>query len=285
MKSKDRDDCHGAQAVNVRSICVCHVGARLEHLRAYDGTNIMQIVPSPVAEPDATNGTAGNPAQLSAELLGLFPASIVAAELTGPAPRTLLTPPELQSISHCAEKRISDFTRGRACARRVLSELGIQNFSLLAGEKRAPIWPDGITGSITHTAGFAAAVAAPRSQVVSVGVDCELIESVDEELWSRICTPTEQARLAHLPATERGRQAALIFAAKEAFYKCQFSVSRQWVGFEDVDIEPSDRPASAGSFRILPHKDLPVSDGWVASLVCRFQFRDRWVITGVTALN
>jgi hypothetical protein len=34
----------------------------------------------------------------------------------------------------------------------------------------------------------------------------------------------------------------------------------------------------------VPQKGLPVSDGWVASLVCRFQFRGRWVVTGVTAL-
>jgi 4'-phosphopantetheinyl transferase EntD len=245
---------------------------------------IMQTVPSSVPDPGATNGTPANPAQLSAELSGLFPASVVVAELTSPAPRALLTTSELHSISHCAEKRIQDFTRGRACAHRVLSELGIPDFSLLAGAKREPIWPAGITGSITHTAGFAAAVAAPRSEIASVGLDCEIIESVDEELWSRICTPTEQARLARVPAAERGRQAALIFAAKEAFYKCQFPVSRQWVGFEDVDIEPTDWPAVSGSFRILPQAGLPVSDGWVAALVCRFQFRDRWVVTGVTAL-
>jgi 4'-phosphopantetheinyl transferase EntD len=246
-------------------------------------TKIMQTVPSSIPDPGATNGSA-NPAQLSAELAGLFPASVVAAELTSPVPRTLLTASELHSISHCGEKRIQDFARGRACAHRVLSELGIQNFSLLAGEKREPIWPDGITGSITHTAGFAAAVAAPRSEIAAVGVDCEIIESVDEELWSRICTPTEQARLVCVPVPERGRQAALIFAAKEAFYKCQFPVSREWVGFEDVDIEPTYRPATAGTFRILPQKSLPVSEGWVASLVCRFQFRHRWVITGVSAL-
>jgi 4'-phosphopantetheinyl transferase EntD len=244
----------------------------------------MQTVPSSVAGLAAQSGTSSNPAQLSPELSGLFPASVMVAELTSPAPRTLLTPSELKSISHCAEKRIQDFTRGRACAHRVLSELGIQNFSLLAGEKREPIWPAGITGSITHTVGFAAAVAAPRSGIASIGVDCEIIESVDEELWSRICTPTEQARLMRMPVMERGRQAALIFAAKEAFYKCQFPVSRQWVGFEDVDIEPTGWPATAGGFRILPQKNLPVSEGWVASLVCRFQFRDRWVVTGVTAL-
>src|SRR5580700_2118478 len=123
------------------------------HLQqAYDAENIMQTVPSSVPDAGATNGTSSNPAQLSAELSGLFPASVVVAELTSAAPRTLLTSSELQSISHCADKRIQDFTRGRACAHRVLSELGIEDFSLLAGEKREPVWPDGITGSITHTA-------------------------------------------------------------------------------------------------------------------------------------
>jgi 4'-phosphopantetheinyl transferase EntD len=165
-----------------------------------------------------------------------------------------------------------------------LRALGVVQFSLLAGEKREPLWPDGVTGSITHTTGFAAAVVARRSEgIASLGMDGELIESVDEELWSRICTPSEQAVIAGLPMSQRSRQAALIFAAKEAFYKCQFPVSRQWVGFEDVDIQPLDLPISGGAFRIVPQKPLPVSDAWVASLVGRFLFRDRWVVTGVTA--
>jgi 4'-phosphopantetheinyl transferase EntD len=225
-----------------------------------------------------------NPAQLSAELCGLFPAGVVAVELTTEAPPSILTTLELNSISHCAGKRIDDFTRGRACARRALRELGVQDFSLLAGEKREPLWPPAITGSITHTQGFAAAVVAGRAEVAALGIDCEIIEAVDEELWERICTPTEQARLARLPVAERRRQAALIFAAKEAFYKCQFSLSHEWVGFEEVDIEPLDWPASAGSLRVIPQKALPVTDQWVASLVGRYQFRQRWVIAGVTAL-
>jgi 4'-phosphopantetheinyl transferase EntD len=245
---------------------------------------IMHTVPNPVPDAGATNGASDNPAQLSVELSGLFPAGVVAVELTGEAPRTVLTSVELNSITHCADKRIQDFARGRACAHRALGELGIRDFSLLAGQKREPIWPQGITGSITHTAGFAAAVVARRADIASLGVDCEIIESVDEELWERICTPTEQARLERLPVVERRRQAALTFAAKEAFYKCQFALSHEWVGFEDVNIEPLDWPASAGSLRIIPQKPLPVTDGWVASLVGRFQFRERWVVTGVTAL-
>jgi 4'-phosphopantetheinyl transferase EntD len=224
-----------------------------------------------------------NPAQLSAELSGLFPAGVIAAELTGPAPRELLTAAELRLMARCAEKRIQDFAAGRACAHRALRELDIQDFSLLAGAQREPIWPAAIIGSITHTSGYAAAVVARQGDVRSVGLDCEVIDSVDEDLWSRICTPTEIERLAQLPPPGRGRQAALIFAAKEAFYKCQFPLTRAWVGFEDVVIEPLDWPAITGSLRILPQKDLPMEPGAVARLVSRFQFRGSWVITAVTA--
>jgi 4'-phosphopantetheinyl transferase EntD len=226
-----------------------------------------------------------NPAQLSPEVSGLFPSGVIAAELTVPAPRELLTCAELRFIAHCAAKRIQDFTAGRACAHRALRELGILDFSLLAGEHREPLWPAGIIGSITHTYGYGAAVVARQRDLRSLGLDCELIESVDEELWSRICTPAEIQRLAQLPPLERGRQAALIFAAKEAFYKCQFPLTREWVGFEDVVIEPLDWPADTGRLRIVPQKELPLQAATVARLVSRFQFRGPWVITAVAAPN
>ena len=226
-----------------------------------------------------------NPAQLSIELSGLFPPGVIAAEVTVPAPRELLTAAELQLIAHCADKRIRDFAAGRACAHRALRELDIRDFSLLAGTHREPIWPAAIIGSITHTYGYAAAVVARQRDLRSIGLDCEVIDSVGEDLWSRICTPTEIERLAQLPPAERGRQAALIFAAKEAFYKCQFPLTREWVGFEDVVIESLDCPAAAGSLRVLPQKELPLEAGVIARLVGRFQFRGPWVITAVTAPN
>jgi 4'-phosphopantetheinyl transferase EntD len=157
----------------------------------------------------------------------------------------------------------------------------VRDFSLLAGEKREPLWPDGIVGSITHTTGFAAAVVARNDLVEALGIDCEVIESVGADLWERICTPAEQARLAQLPEAQARQEAALIFAAKEAFYKCQFPVSHAWVGFEDVSIEIQP---SAGRFRIVPQVHLPVTDDWLASVEGRYEYREPWVVTGVTAL-
>jgi 4'-phosphopantetheinyl transferase EntD len=225
-----------------------------------------------------------NPAKLSVELSRLFPAGgVVAAEVTEAVDRALLTPVELQSIAHCAPKRIQDFTAGRACARKALAELGINDFSLLAGSQREPLWPPSVIGTITHTHGFGAAVVARRGPLQGLGVDCEVLDSVDEELWCRICTSAELERLARLPSEERSRQAALIFAAKEAFFKCQFPITRAWVGFEDVLIEPLGWPAAAGTLRIVPQNPLALNEATVARLLCRFQFRDRWVLAGVSA--
>jgi 4'-phosphopantetheinyl transferase EntD len=222
-----------------------------------------------------------NPAQLSVELAGLFPPGAVAAELPGNAPVTLLTPSELQSISHCAHKRIQDFTAGRACAHRALRELGITGFSLLSGPDRQPLWPTSISGSITHTNGYRAAVVSYERDLRSVGVDCESIEAVDQDLWSRICAPPELHRLTQLSAAAAQRHAALIFAAKEAFYKCQYPLTKQWVGFEDVVIEPQPGVAESAGFTVVPLKPLALDPALIARLRGRFLFRDRWVIVGI----
>jgi 4'-phosphopantetheinyl transferase EntD len=230
----------------------------------------------------ATTATqTGNPARLSAELTALFPPGAVVAELRGNAPLTLLTPSELQFISHCADKRIQDFAAGRACAHRALQEFGITGFSLLSGLDRAPIWPPSIAGSITHTDGCRAAVVAPERHFRSLGLDCEAIEAVHQELWSRICSPPELNRLQGLSPPERQHQAALIFAAKEAFYKCQYPLTKQWVGFEDVVIEPVAGDPDSGTFTVLPQRSLPLDSNLVAALPGRFLFRELWVLAGI----
>jgi 4'-phosphopantetheinyl transferase EntD len=226
-----------------------------------------------------------SPASISTDLAALFPPAVIATEVTGPVSREQLMPAELQFIAHCAPKRIQDFAAGRACAHRALRELGIVDFSLLAGSQREPLWPASVVGSITHTTGYAAAVVARQTDLKSLGLDCEVIEAVGEDIWAPICTPTELTRLARLPARERQQQAALIFAAKEAFYKCQYPLTHAWVGFEDVDIEPLQWPAATAGFRIIPNKPLPLDEATVAALVCRFRFGETRVLAGVTAAH
>lgn len=213
------------------------------------------------------------PARLSAALAALFPAGgVLGAELhyasaagsdaaestqteTANAARAQLTLPEWQAIRHCRQVRIRDFTAGRMCARRALRELGAHGESLLAAPDRRPLWPAGIVGSITHTQGYSAAVVARVDAIASLGIDTERVGAVHPRLWPFFCTSGEVEWLWRLSADERSQAAALIFAAKEAYFKCQYPLVREPLGFDAVELEALDprgaRGARGGHFHLL----------------------------------
>lgn len=222
-----------------------------------------------------------NPARLSAELAALFPPGVFAAELAGEAAPGLLTEPELKSISHCSEKRILDFTAGRLCARRALGALGVTGFSLLPASDRQPAWPTAVVGSITHTAGYSAAVVARSGSLRGLGVDAEAIAAVHAELWPRVLGAEELARLGELPAARRGAAAALAFAAKEAFYKSQYPLTGEWLEFEDIGIESQDWHLPRGAFRVRPRRALRLAAHTGAVLGGCFRVHGEFVTCGV----
>jgi len=222
-----------------------------------------------------------NPAGGAAALQALFPEGVVAAELHGAAPAGLLTESEAHAVSHCAPKRIGDFTAGRLCARRALEAFGVRDFSLLPAEDRQPRWPQGYVGSITHTEGYSAAVAGRGARFRSLGVDAETIAAVHAELWPRILLEAERRQLAQLRAPpDRERTAALIFAAKEAFYKCQFALTGEWLEFEDLHIESEDFGRDTGQFSVRPCRMLKLRHTG-ALIAGRFRVHAPYVSCGV----
>lgn len=225
---------------------------------------------------------AANPAALSAELAALFPAGVAAACLTGAAPRELLTEHELSSVNHCAAVRIEQFAAGRLCARLALESLGIAGFSLLPAPDRQPQWPPGITGSITHTAGYAAAVVGRRGALRSLGIDSEVVAHVHAELWPGITAPGELARLRGLPEALGRVHAAVLFAAKEAFYKSQFPLTGEWVSFADVVIEGvADAAGDTGDFRVVPQRPLIIGREVHGALAGRYRLHGPFATAGL----
>ena len=196
-----------------------------------------------------------NPARVSATLSGLFPAGVVAAELRSPASPALLTSEERASVAHCGRERVLDFAAGRTCARRALQEFGVSGFSLIAAADRQPLWPPALVGSITHTDGYYAAVVGERRLWRSLGVDVERIDALRADLWPCICATAELEILYALSPARRPLAAALMFVAKEAFFKCQFPITQARLGFDEAVVESTDWGARAGSFRItLPRR-------------------------------
>ena len=54
---------------------------------------------------------------------------------------------------------------GRACARAALSALGHGDAVIGRHANCAPLWPDSVVGSITHTSGYAAALVADATLI------------------------------------------------------------------------------------------------------------------------
>ena len=115
--------------------------------------------------------------------------------------------------------------------------MGLGPFELLNGEDRAPRWPAGLVGSITHTRGHVAVALARTERVRGVGLDVEQAEPLRARLWDMICTPEDLAMLQRHPEPERSLLAKLVFSAKESAYKAQYALTEQFLGFSAMHIE------------------------------------------------
>ena len=130
-----------------------------------------------------------------------------------------LLPEEAGFVERAAAKRQREFVLGRACARAALAALGQGEAMLPRKEDGAPLWPDGIVGSISHTDGNAVALVAPANRFRGLGVDVERQGRVTPELYRHIFAAEERAWLESLAAPARDALAGLLFSAKEASCK------------------------------------------------------------------
>jgi 4'-phosphopantetheinyl transferase EntD len=221
-----------------------------------------------------------NPANLSPTLSGLLPSGVIAAELRAPGDPALLLAAEAKYLGRAVPKRAREFAAGRLCARRALAEFGIVDFAIEVADDRQPIWPDAVVGSITHTAGFCAAVVAERRLVAALGLDSEAVGEVKGDIWPSICVPHELAWVRALPALQQPAAMTLIFSAKEAFYKCQYSLVRERLDFQDVRVEAA-WGAAGGAFLIQATRGIAMSKHTAMPMPGRYLFHEGFVTAGM----
>jgi 4'-phosphopantetheinyl transferase EntD len=146
-----------------------------------------------------------------------------------------LLPEEQAYVGRAVPKRVQEFAAGRICARRAMAKLGLPAAAIHAGADRAPVWPDGVIGSITHADGHcAAAVARAGRGIDAIGLDLEEAAPLPEGVLEIVCSADEQDWLEAQPAAEREILARAIFSAKECAYKAQYVLSRQMLEFHDL---------------------------------------------------
>ncbi|MFE5300444.1 4'-phosphopantetheinyl transferase [Streptomyces sp. NPDC056632] len=147
-----------------------------------------------------------------------------------------LFPEELALVERAVEKRRAEFATVRACAREALAALGHPPAPLLPGPRGAPVWPDGVVGSMTHCAGYRAAVVAPSDEIALLGIDAEPHAALPEGVLDTIARPEEHTSMAALPTAEGIAWDRLLFSAKESVYKAWFPVTRSWLDFDEASI-------------------------------------------------
>ena len=144
--------------------------------------------------------------------------------------QTALIGAEIDDYREMGQTRRDSFSSGRYCVRAVQNELGVPSQGIERIE-RAPIWPQGYTGSISHSPGLAVAVLS--TSLTGVGVDLERQGRVTGKIWPKVFIEEEAAWLAAAPEF----CADLMFSAKEAGYKAIYPLGQRFIGFHEARIE------------------------------------------------
>jgi len=136
----------------------------------------------------------------------------IAQDIQGLGPFSITLPPDLHGA---VAKRRSEFLAGRFCAAAALRQAGLAEN--VGRNGRAPVWPAGVCGAITHSKTCAIAAISPHYQ--SVGLDCEMLVPQDRAM--QLCATIlseDEARFCP-PGLGFGTFFTLVFSAKEALYK------------------------------------------------------------------
>ena len=211
---------------------------------------------------------------------GLFGADVcTASRVTDEDASESLHPDEAAVSARFAAKRRREFAAGRDCARRLLVNLGFPETPVGVDAHRAPRWPDGVVGSISHGAGLCVVAVARRGAILGLGVDVESDAPLSAGIRRRVCTDGERHHLDALGEPEAGRRAKLLFSIKEAVYKCVHPLVQTPIGFQQAEVQLD---LTESRFRVRPiGTSQEVAERLAATEGC-FAWRGGRVLSGAT---
>lgn len=211
----------------------------------------------------------------------LLPAWVRTCEAYSDASEDALFPAERDVLAKAVQKRRSEFTTVRVCARTALAELGIAPAPILPGNRGAPGWPDGVIGSMTHCDGYRAAAVALDSSGASIGIDAEPHGALPEGVLTLVARPEEQHRLAALAERHPGvHWDRLLFSMKESVYKAWFPLTGLWLDFQEASISVQPEARTFTAELLVPG---PTVGGRMVSVFDgRFAVADGFVLSAIT---
>jgi 4'-phosphopantetheinyl transferase EntD len=133
-----------------------------------------------------------------------------------------------EALARAVLKRQREFAAGRAAARAALADIGAAAVALPRRPDRAPEWPAGVAGSISHSDDVALAAVVRGGP--SPGIDVEPDADLPANVVGTILSEAERATLGSL------RLARVVFSVKESFFKAQHPRTGQMIGFDAAQV-------------------------------------------------
>lgn len=201
-------------------------------------------------------------------------------------------PEEAAAVARAVPRRRAEYAQVRACARRAMVRLGLPAGPVPSGPDRAPIWPNGLIGSMTHCDGYRAAALALVGEVVTIGIDAEVNGPLPAGVLDYVSMPSERAWVSEYTAVSPSvNWDRLLFSAKEAVFKAWYPLTGRWLGFEQAELRPGPPVGRGepGTFvaRLLvpgPVVGLGQDSMEITTFEGRWMADDRHLVTAITVL-
>jgi len=156
--------------------------------------------------------------------------------------------PLADCVRNAVGKRKAEYLAGRYLAGLLLERHALPTH-LASGAHRQPLWPEGWTGSITHTRDAAVVALGHASQVAALGIDLEpwISDGLAGDIHASIIDREEAAALDAWPFSEA---LTLAFSAKESVFKALYPNVGRHFDFSAARITALDTRRSVLSVEI-----------------------------------
>lgn len=170
---------------------------------------------------------------LVVRLRAALPRGVALGSADTGAPASGLWPQEQGATARMVPARLREFAAGRRAARAAMAALGVPPVAIPMGSDRAPLWPEGVAGSISHDNAESVAVAGRRAAWAGLGIDLEPALALPEDIIATVCAPGEAAD---------ALTARAVFCTKEAAYKALYPLINVTLEFHDMRVSLGPGP-------------------------------------------
>lgn len=159
------------------------------------------------------------------------PGVLIGHRVILPGDDAALLPAERAALARSVDKVRRASGAARIVARELMPQLGIPPQAIPKAPSGAPVWPQGLVGSLAHDARIAIAAIARSRDFAGIGVDVESAAPLDADLLDMVATPAERRAIAGDLL-----QARVLFAVKEAVYKSVHPLDGEFLEHHDVEV-------------------------------------------------